>query len=195
MHRPAIQNAGFTYAMGWRLSEMHGVTAVHHGGIVPHFRGKMVMLPKERWGVAVLTNVSSILPVAPTSHRIADNVAGALAGKPLPVAGSPLTRIYLGITMFMAFLTFNQLKEIFTLKRWRTQLANKTAPKLWLGLGFELFMPIAILFGLPRLLRVPLPEMLRAMPDVGYWLIVSALIGFAVALVKIYVVRKKFSDS
>jgi len=194
MHRPAIQSAGFAYAMGWRVSELNGATAIHHGGIVPHFRGKMVMLPQEKWGVAVLTNVSSILPASPASHRMADNIAGALTGKSLPAAGSPLTRIYWGITLGIAILTFKQLKEIFTIKHWRAQLSGKSARSLWLGLGVDLLMPVIVLIGLPRLLRVPLFEMLRAMPDVGYWLIASAVLGFAVALFKMHVVRQHFSS-
>lgn len=106
MQRPAIQSEGFGYAMGWRASEMHGVAAVHHGGVVPHFRGKMVLLPHEQWGVVVLTNVSSMLqlPGLMTSHRIADNIAGALVRTPLPAAGSPLTRIHLGIAVGIALL-------------------------------------------------------------------------------------------
>lgn len=83
MHRPAIQSDGFAYAMGWRVSEINGMPAIHHGGVVPHFRGKLVMLPQQGWGVVVLTNVSSVLPLPATSHRMADTIAASLTGAPL----------------------------------------------------------------------------------------------------------------
>ena len=76
MHMPDAPRS--IYGMGWRISEIHGALAVHHGGILPNFRGKMVMLPDTGWGVVVLTNVSSTLATDPSSHRMADAIAGML---------------------------------------------------------------------------------------------------------------------
>ncbi|WP_019588174.1 serine hydrolase domain-containing protein [Deinococcus apachensis] len=86
MHRGTVAAPGenFRYAMGWREGPVRGVPAIHHGGILPHFRGKMVLLRETGWGVAVLTNVSSVLPLVPTSHRMADDIAASLVGVPLP---------------------------------------------------------------------------------------------------------------
>ncbi len=184
MQRPAIQGEGFSYAMGWRVSEMHGVTAIHHGGVPSHFRGKMVLLPRERWGVAVLTNVSSMLPVSPTSHRIADNIAGALVGKPLPAPGSPLARIHLAITVAIGFLTLSQIKDLVALRRWRSRLAAKSRLALLSGLSTDILIPVALLLGLPSVLGLPWSEVLRSMPDVGYWLIGSSVLGLLTGLWK-----------
>jgi hypothetical protein len=81
---------GFSYAFGWREGRIGGTRAVHHGGIVPDFRCKLVMLPDSGWGVVVLTNVSSAIPwpLTPTSHRLADDIAARLVGQPLPPAES-----------------------------------------------------------------------------------------------------------
>jgi|GEM_PF-6340867 len=49
-------------------------------------------------------------------------------------------------------------------------------------------MPIGLLLGLPLLLRLPLTEILRSMPDIGYWLVCSALVGFATAVYKAWLV-------
>lgn len=87
MHAGGAPSNGFSYAFGWRDGTIAGERAVHHGGIVPHFRGKIVMLPDRRLGVVVLTNVSSAIPwpIAPTSHVMADEIAAALMGVTLPV--------------------------------------------------------------------------------------------------------------
>jgi CubicO group peptidase (beta-lactamase class C family) len=188
MQRPAIQAEGFSYAMGWLVSEMHGATAVHHGGVVSHFHGKMVLLPREGWGVVVLTNVSSVLssmlPVAPTSHRITDNIAGALVGKPLPTPGSPLQRIHLAITAGIALLTFGQIKDLVALRRWRSRLLTKSRQSLIMGLSTDILLPAALLLGLPAVLDLPWSEVLRSMPDVGYWLIGSSVLGVLTGLWK-----------
>jgi len=184
MQRPVIRSEGFSYAMGWRVSEMHGATAIHHGGVVSHFRGKMVFLPRERWGVVVLTNVSSMLPVYGTSHRIADNIAGALVGKRLPAPGSPLPRIQLAITAGIALLTFGQIRDLVALRRWRSRLATKNRKSLITGLSSDILVPVALLLGLPSILELPWTEVLRSMPDVGYWLIGSSVVGVLAGLWK-----------
>jgi hypothetical protein len=186
MQRPAIQSEGFAWGMGWRVGEIHGAPAIHHGGVVPHFRGKLVMLPDERWGVVILTNVSSVLPIpiSPTSHRMADNIAGALRGTPLPTASSPLTRIYLGIDVGIVLLTLSQIRDIVALRRWRAQLAKKSPRSIAVGLGGELLVQVALLLGLPLVLRLPWSEVLRSTPDIGYWLIGTSLIGLVTWLYK-----------
>lgn len=160
LHRPTAAGDGFAYAMGWRVGPVNGLPAIHHGGVVPNFRGKMVLLPEERWGVVVLTNVSSVL-VDPTSHRLADGVAGLLAGQAPPRTGSNLGRLYplLGLGFLLA--SANQLKEAVTLRRWRARLARR-APgarglprRALLSLGVEIALPIVILIGLPLFLGFP----------------------------------------
>ncbi len=87
MHTGGAASDGFSYAFGWRDGTIAGQRAVHHGGIVPNVRGKMVMLPDQGLGVVVLTNVSSAIPwpITPTSHLMADQIAAALIGVPLSV--------------------------------------------------------------------------------------------------------------
>jgi len=91
MHRGVAQAAGCRYGFGWRDGVIGGARAVYHGGVTPTFRGKMVMLPEAGWGVVVLTNASTgiPLPIMPTSHRLADEIAAYLAGVPLPPPTSP----------------------------------------------------------------------------------------------------------
>ncbi|WP_149587113.1 serine hydrolase domain-containing protein [Tabrizicola flagellatus] len=44
MQRGTAEGDGFRYAMGWRESQIEAFRALHHGGILPDFRGKMVLL-------------------------------------------------------------------------------------------------------------------------------------------------------
>lgn len=122
LHRPAVAIDGETsYAMGWPVGPIAGVSAIHHGGIRPDFRGKMVLLPGTGWGVAVLTNASSVLGDS-TSHRIADGVAARLVGQARRGVGLTLGRLSLVVAAVLAIATFNLVKDVATLRRWRTKL-------------------------------------------------------------------------
>ncbi|QJR36571.1 serine hydrolase domain-containing protein [Gemmatimonas groenlandica] len=103
MHTGGAPSEGFSYAFGWRDGQIGGVRAVHHGGITPNFRGKMVMLPDSKWGVVVLTNASTGLPIplAPTSHRLADDIAAYLVGTPLPPPTSQHRTRWLALTVIL----------------------------------------------------------------------------------------------
>ena len=189
--RPAAPGAGFAYAMGWRVGEVRGVPAIHHGGIVPHFRGKMVMVPEGSWGVAVLTNVSSALPLSPTSHRMADNIAALLAGKELPGAGSRFRKVQAYLALAIALISLHQLWGAFRLARWRAALPGRTRRAVAWDVGIELGLPILVLVFVPRWIGLPFGELLRSAPDVGYWLLASAGLGLAVGLYKLVAVSRQ----
>jgi CubicO group peptidase (beta-lactamase class C family) len=190
LHRPAAKSGeGYSYAMGWRVGPIDGVPAVHHGGTLPHFRGKMVLLPEEGWGVVVLTNASSFVG-SPTSHRVADGVAGMLVGQGPDKTSLGLGRLYLLITLGMVLITFNQVKSILSLRRWRAELAWQVsrgqAPlrRVVLPVALEIAWPLLLLIGLPRLLGIPLSGLVLFWPDVSYWMILLASVGLGVGLLK-----------
>ncbi len=191
MLRPAAPSAGFSYAMGWRVGDVRGVPAIHHGGIVPHFRGKMVMVPEGRWGVAVLTNASSVLPLSPTSHRMADNIAAMLAGKKLPDAGSRFQKVQAYLAIAIALISLHQLWGASRLARWRAALAGRARRSVGWDVGTELGLPILVLVFVPRWIGLPFGELLRSAPDIGYWLLASAALGLGVGLYKLLAVARQ----
>ena len=191
MLRPAAPSAGFSYAMGWRVGEVRGVPAIHHGGIVANFRGKMVMVPEGRWGVAVLTNASSALPLSPTSHRMADNIAALLAGRELPSVGSRFQMVQALLALAIALASLHQLRNALRLGRWRAALPGRTRRAIVWDVGVELGLPILVLVFVPRWIGLPFAELLRSAPDVGYWLLASAALGFGVGLYKLVAVARQ----
>jgi len=184
MHSVGAQGDGFGYGMGWRISEIGGVPAVHHGGAVSHFRGKMVLLPGARWGVVVLTNSSSVLPVGSTAHRMADNIAANLAGQPLPPADPSLSRVYLALALAVAVLTWLQVRDILRLGLWRQRVSLRPRRAVLTELAKEFLIPLALVLGLPYFLELPWTEMLRSLPDIGAWLVLTILAGWTVAIYK-----------
>ncbi len=54
-----------TYGLGWFLSDYHGQKVVEHGGAIDGMRALVAMMPEEKLGVVILTNLhGTILPQA-----------------------------------------------------------------------------------------------------------------------------------
>jgi len=189
LHRPAIAGERIHYAMGWRVGQIKGAKAVHHGGILPHFRGKMILLAESGYGVVVLTNVSSVLG-SPSSHRMADNLAGMLTGQPASQSRLSLGILYLLLWCGLAFISYRQIRGLIQLPRWRQTIAelpterSSRLRKLGLSTAWELAVPLFLLVALPRLFGFSLTELVRQMPDAGLWMIATALVGLLVGCYK-----------
>jgi hypothetical protein len=63
--------------MGWFLHDYRGRKVVEHGGAIDGMRAQVAMMPEEKLGLVVLTNMNgSILPMA-IMYRIFDSYLGA----------------------------------------------------------------------------------------------------------------------
>jgi CubicO group peptidase (beta-lactamase class C family) len=184
MQTGVIDADGFAYGFGWRVSRLNGVRAVHHGGIVPNFRGKMIMLPDSGWGVVVLTNASSSLPlpIVPTSHRIADAVAGYLVGAPLDDGRSRFRLVHWALLVGTMLVLLSQARGL-----WRLRARAGDPPTrrsllraALLDTGWVLF---AVLW-LPRLVGITWPEMFRGSPDLAWWLVVTLALSVATVVAR-----------
>lgn len=189
MHRGGVAAEGFSYAMGWRVSrDAEGHARIHHGGIVPHFRGKMVMLPESGWGVVVLTNVSSSLPISPASHRVADNVASYLAGTPLPDAGSRFKLVHFVIALLVALISAHQIRQTVAVVRGRTKV--QSGPGSLIKATARVLVPIAVVICFPLLLGISWAMAWQSMPDLALWVLALALVDLGTRLYTLVQVRK-----
>ncbi|MDX1994967.1 MAG: serine hydrolase domain-containing protein [bacterium] len=193
MHTPAVPaEENRFYAMGWRVGPVKGVPAIHHGGILPDYRGKMVLLPEAGWGVVVLTNVSAALG-RPSSHDIADNLAGMLVGEPLNSSGLGLGMIYFGVAIGAALLTINQLRNLVALGQWRRQQLDaqgrvKNRPRLLADLAFGLTFPVILLVGLPLFFGFSWSTLIEQVPDLGYWALFVSGLEWVITLLRVAVI-------
>jgi len=177
MQTGGVQADGFAYAFGWRVSSFNGARAVHHGGIVPNFRGKMSMLSDSGWGVVVLTNASSSLPLplAPTSHRIADAVTASLAGAPLGGSGSRFRVMHWALLAATLLILLSQLRVLWRLVQGRAPATPRAT--LIREILFDVAWIVFVLLLLPRLVGITWPELFRGSPDLAWWLAVMVLLS------------------
>ncbi len=66
-----------SYGMGWFLSDYRGRKLVEHGGSIDGMRALVAMMPEEKMGVVILTNLSGTILSVPLSNRIFDSYLGA----------------------------------------------------------------------------------------------------------------------
>jgi CubicO group peptidase (beta-lactamase class C family) len=73
LHTRGVLNEGDTldYAFGLTISEYKGLPTVSHGGSMMGFRTQLMRFPEQRFTVACLCNLGSIIPAA-LSQQVAD---------------------------------------------------------------------------------------------------------------------------
>jgi hypothetical protein len=137
----------------------------------------------------ILTNAASFVG-SPTSHRVADGVAGMLVGQGPDETSLGLGRLYLLITLGMLLITFDQVKDVLSLRRWRVELARQASEdhasfrRVVPPVAYTIAVPLLLLISLPRVFGMPWSELLLWIPDIGYWTIAVALIGLGAGLIK-----------
>jgi len=180
MHTGGAPSDGFSYAFGWRDGTIAGEHAVHHGGIVPNFRGKMVMLPDRQLGVVVLTNVSSAIPwpIAPTSHVMADDIAAALIGVTLPEPSDTHRWLFGAIGAAMLLVTLSQLRGMRRIVRGRSS-GDRASRGGIIAMVLDIAFVAAVAFVIPRLAGLSWHALLWGAPDVAWWLIIAAVVSLA----------------
>ena len=181
MHTGGAASEGFSYAFGWRDGRVAGEPAVHHGGIVPNFRGKMVMFPERRLGVVVLTNVSSAIPwpIAPTSHVMADEIAAALIGKPQPDPSEKHRWLFGVIGAVMCLIIINQLRGLLRIYWGRNN--GYSGRRVGFSALADLAFVAAVAFVIPGLAGLSWSQLLSWAPDIAGWLILAATLSLITA--------------
>ncbi len=87
-HRPQIVTpveanrtklAGTTqasYALGWHVSDYRGQALLEHGGATDGFRSRVLLFPKSKLGLALLTNVDEDAALQALGNQLADHLLG-----------------------------------------------------------------------------------------------------------------------
>lgn len=65
------------YGMGWFLSDYKGRKIVEHGGAIDGMRAEVALIPEEKLGVVILTNMNGSLISMPLLYRIIDSFTGS----------------------------------------------------------------------------------------------------------------------
>jgi CubicO group peptidase (beta-lactamase class C family) len=192
MQQPAIARGipDTSWGLGWEIGPINGIPAVYRWGNGSNLHGKIVLIPESGWGVVVLENTYPLLARMLGDRRIdqtAEGVASLLLGiqPPEPKTGTSIWIVYGFVLVFVTAEFFGLRRSVLALRRWRAQPERR--PRGGWGVVWQILLPfvvylalgLALLIGLPRLIFGSLANLLIALPDIGYVLLVSGVIAIA----------------
>jgi CubicO group peptidase (beta-lactamase class C family) len=64
------------YGLGWYISEYHGCGILEHGGAVDGFRARIILVPKKKLGLVLLTNLEDMEIVNAAGNNLLDHLLG-----------------------------------------------------------------------------------------------------------------------
>ena len=177
MEAPAVAvAAGTDYAMGWYVTKWGGVDALYHGGDVSNFHTGMVLVPHGNWGIIILENVNSGIPlVNPGLLALEQSVTGLVAGGQ-GATGTGIGTTYLVFDLAVAVILIVQGWSVLALllRRRRLELPQRGLAhalgqgRRWvLPLLWEVGGPVAIFAWVPRVEGASWGAMLLFAPDLS----------------------------
>lgn len=181
MHRGTIEGDGFRYAMGWRDTTIGSTRAIEHGGILPDYRGKMIVLPEFGAAVVVLTNASTgaPLPAQPTSHRVAESIAEYLAGGELKHPTLGFGVVSLAVAAGLGLILLATAAELL-----RTALGKKRQFRAGLRNLLDVVVVGGLAVALPMVLGLDWPSIFMTMPDFALWMVAVAALSIATVVAR-----------
>jgi CubicO group peptidase (beta-lactamase class C family) len=65
-----------SYGLGWHLRDYRGHAVIEHSGANDGFRARVILLPRERLGIALLTNLEETACLTATGDTLVDRLLG-----------------------------------------------------------------------------------------------------------------------
>lgn len=181
MHTPP-QNLHSSYGMGWFAMKEKGQPVLEHNGILSTFYTDVVLLPKNKYGIVLLYNISSTPLIATALPQIktgliqllttGKSISGGIGMNGWGISIGILTLIGVGLA----------IRSLLRLRHWKQARHGIPLWRSLLSLG-GMFFPGVLLVVLPWLLALQSDRVFsyvmlyRAMPDVMIWLSICALLG------------------
>jgi CubicO group peptidase (beta-lactamase class C family) len=198
LQRPGVPIGvdGAFYAMGWEVSQLHGVSTVSHDGSDFGSHANVHLVPDRGWGVVLMENAENAPDEFFGSHRmtlIARGVTDMLLGQdpPAPTSSSRSLWVVYGIVLWIIALQLGGIARSVRIIRWWCAVPLQR-PRGALRIGIRVGLPLLVswswalivLVGLPRIISAPLPAILMGLPDLGYLLVASAVLAFGWGLAR-----------
>ena len=195
MVQPAVQSYSATqyYGMGWNVAPIAGVQTDWVGGDAPNFQARLLLAPQQQLGIVVLMNLDSV-NVNAGRLDLHEGVLNLLLNQPLPEVTTPhyLPVFIPLVAILIVTLIFAvaMVRSIRMLRRWHTtpeQQPHGWRSVIWHAgphLALHLAWASLLLIGFPLVANQSLPFLMLYIPDLGYTLVVSAMLILGWGLVR-----------
>jgi CubicO group peptidase (beta-lactamase class C family) len=171
---------GAEYAMGWSKFSQNGETILYHNGDTLDSHSEMFLAPTQHWGIVLLLNegdgIGAVSPLVINRTAIGKQILRMLEGQPLVPARWSTNTLYLILDGILAILFALVLVNAVLLPRWYKRFQGPVryrGIRLGVRLLIELLLPALILIGLPAQSGYSWSFILLAVPDLGWWILVT----------------------
>ena len=172
--------------MAWGI----GGATIGHAGSTPTFSARLSLLPRERYGIALLTNVNSG-PFVPGLAAMMDGVTRIVRGGRAEPARPDEILLKAGLLMLVIA---GVVRTAVAFRRWSRRGFPRrliASGKVAMTLSVEAVAAAVVLFGIPRWVGVPLGTMLEYFPDLALAMVVGVVTGLAGALMRSFLVSSE----
>lgn len=172
------------YGMGFSIGNWNGLHSIRHSGLTRNYSSAINILPNQNYGIVILTNINSFYAV----RNLMDGVIIRL-NRQEKVAYVPY-EIYFRYAILGLFF-WSLIEFLMRLTKWRNQKFefNYSKDKKHIfSLLISVFVALSWLFIVPYFAELPLLSMLKLQPDLGYVLLIGAIMGTVSSAVK-YVIK------
>jgi CubicO group peptidase (beta-lactamase class C family) len=180
MHTPP-KTIGSSYGMGWFKGSENGEPAIEHTGNLSTFYTEVVLLPKEKYGIALLYNINA-WPLTAAFPQIKTGLIQLLKDGQPAAGGFSITLWGIAIALLMFIGVMLAIRSLLYLPQWKQAIRITPLWRVWLGIGCT-FLPAFFLLVLPWLLALVFDQffgyvpLFRSMLDLMLWLSVCAVLG------------------
>jgi CubicO group peptidase (beta-lactamase class C family) len=191
LHRAGVPTGheDVDYAMGMEVRTTNGIRTIAHDGSSFNAHANLVLIPEGKWGIILMENAENSPDEFFGSRRmsgIADGVTSMVKGKqPASTGTSATVWIVFGIVFAIIALQFAGITR--SVRRFRRRPPKgfpRTALAIGVPLALSLLWAFIVLIGIPQKVGAPLSALLMGMPDLGYLLLISVVVGLTWALAK-----------
>ena len=181
LHTPPSQLKS-SYAMGWFVTTENGRKILQHNGILSTFYTDVAVLPNEKYGIALLYNISALPLIAFALPQIKTGLIQLLTDRILPTDGFNINLWGISLAVLTAIGIVLAIRSLLYFPQWKRNI--HTMPKCQMILSIAwMFFPLVVVLAMPWLVGITSDrifnyiQLFRAMPDVMLWLSLCAGLG------------------
>jgi CubicO group peptidase (beta-lactamase class C family) len=194
MHTPS-KTTGSSYGMGWFKGSENGEPAIKHNGVLSTFYTDVVLLPKEKYGIALLYNINASPLIAMAFPQIKTGLIQLLKDEQPAAGGFSITLWGTAIALLMFIGVMLAIRSLLYLPQWKQAIRRTPLWRVWLGIGCT-FLPALFLLVLPWLFALVSDRffgyalLFRSMLDLMLWLSMCAVLGVVNGVARLIVLAR-----
>lgn len=171
-----------SYAMGWFATTENGRKILQHNGILSTFYTDVAVLPNEKYGIALLYNISALPLIAFALPQIKAGLIQLLTEGTLPSDVFSIDFWGISLAVLTAIGVALAIRSLLHFPQWKRNI--HTTPKWQMIVGIAwMFFPAVVWLAMPLLVGMAsdrifnYQQLFRSMLDVMLWLSLCAGLG------------------